>query len=91
MKNIGLKQVFEKKVEFIQINSKQKNFLLEGTLISRIISLNILNLILLANSFQSHLVLFFQKVFQGTFSVIMTEGNLSAYGGQGPYTLNVLQ
>ena len=28
MKNIGLKQVFEKKVEFIQINSKQKNFLL---------------------------------------------------------------
>lgn len=28
MKNIGLEQVFEKKVEFIKINSKQKNFLL---------------------------------------------------------------
>lgn len=34
-----------------------------ATLISRIISFNILNLILLANNFQPHLVPFFQEVY----------------------------
>lgn len=50
----------------------------EDTLISRIISLNILNLILLPNNFQPHLVPFFQEISGAFFVIIMTEGKLSA-------------
>lgn len=48
---------------FNPLKEEQNNFLFEDTLISRIISLTILSLILLANSFQPQLAPVFQGVY----------------------------
>lgn len=68
---------------FYPLKEEQSNFLFKDSLISRIISLNILNLILFGNDFQQRIIPFFQEVYLnvGAFKAItVTEGKLRKTG-----------